>query len=281
MLETWQSDGNHHGVVVLSGGGGGGGSVTQGTVPWADNISQFGGVTVNLGQQTTAASIPVTLPSDGTLPLPAGAATSALQPTNAAQGSTTAGQTGPLTQGSVVGSPPVYTTGTTQPVTINTSGALRTNINGVFSSTGVAALQAFSASAAATNAAMGIAGVYLSTPATVANSNSIGIQTDNNGNIQTAPTRGVPTGCGLTTSATPGNTSTAISANLVNRHVMLQNNGTAAILFSFTVTTGLTATNSFSLSAGQTWTNPNSFVPTSALTVASGTASQPLMCEYN
>ena len=53
-------------VQIVSGGssGGGGGSVTQGTTPWVDNISQFGGTAVSIGQQPRAASIPVALASD-------------------------------------------------------------------------------------------------------------------------------------------------------------------------------------------------------------------------
>jgi hypothetical protein len=62
--------------LVLSGGqglptgvgglssGGSGGSVTQGTVPWLDNISQFGGSTVALGQGVMASSMPVVIASN-------------------------------------------------------------------------------------------------------------------------------------------------------------------------------------------------------------------------
>lgn len=64
-------------------------SVTQGTTPWADNISQFGGSTVSLGSKVSASSMPVVLASDqgvipvsaASLPLPTGAATSANQAT--------------------------------------------------------------------------------------------------------------------------------------------------------------------------------------------------------
>lgn len=57
-------------------------SVTQGTTPWADNISQFGGSAVSLGSKVSASSIPVVIASDqGALPLPTGAATSANQAT--------------------------------------------------------------------------------------------------------------------------------------------------------------------------------------------------------
>jgi len=46
-------------------GGGGGGSVTQGTTPWVDNISQFGGTNVSTGTGVGGAGIPrVTVSSD-------------------------------------------------------------------------------------------------------------------------------------------------------------------------------------------------------------------------
>jgi len=48
-------------VAVGGGGGGGGGSVTQGTIPWVDNITQIGGAAFALGQQLAAASLPVVL----------------------------------------------------------------------------------------------------------------------------------------------------------------------------------------------------------------------------
>lgn len=57
--------------------------------------------------------------------LPTGAATSVNQPTNAAQGSTTSGQTGPIVQGAVTTAAPTYTTGQTDPLSIDTAGNLR------------------------------------------------------------------------------------------------------------------------------------------------------------
>lgn len=64
----------------------------------------------------------------GTVSLPTGAATSALQPSNAAQGSTTSGQTGHLVMGAVTTSSPSYTTAQTSPLSLDTSGNLRVNI---------------------------------------------------------------------------------------------------------------------------------------------------------
>lgn len=64
----------------------------------------------------------------GTVSLPTGAATSALQPTNAAQGSTTSGQTGHLVMGAVTTAAPTYTTTQTSPLSLDTAGNLRVNV---------------------------------------------------------------------------------------------------------------------------------------------------------
>jgi len=64
----------------------------------------------------------------GTVSLPTGASTAALQPTNAAQGSTTSGQTGHLMQGAVTTAAPTYTTAQTSPLSLDTTGALRVNV---------------------------------------------------------------------------------------------------------------------------------------------------------
>jgi hypothetical protein len=61
----------------------------------------------------------------GTVSLPTGAATAANQPTNAAQGSTTSGQTGTLTLGAVSTSAPSYTNAQSSPHSLTTAGALR------------------------------------------------------------------------------------------------------------------------------------------------------------
>lgn len=92
----------------------------------------------------------------GTVSLPTGAATAALQPTNAAQASTTSGQTGRLSMGAVTTSPPSYTTAQTDPLSLDTAGNLRINcITGCSSSSsitgwagstiGVGTIQAFGA----------------------------------------------------------------------------------------------------------------------------------------
>jgi hypothetical protein len=82
------------------------GTVTanQGGAPWSDNLTQVGGAAVSLGIKTSANSIPVVLASDeatlpvsaASLPLPAGAATSALQTTINTTLGTPAQETGNL-----------------------------------------------------------------------------------------------------------------------------------------------------------------------------------------
>ncbi len=65
--------------------------------------------------------------SAASLPLPAGAATGANQPTKAVIGSTTSGQTGNLQMAGVTASAPAYTSGQTDPLSLDTSGNLRVN----------------------------------------------------------------------------------------------------------------------------------------------------------
>ena len=110
------------------------------------DTSSINGTTTLAGNGTTGAgSIRVTIASDntafsvnavesgtwninnvsGTISLPTGAATSSLQPTNAAQGSSTSGQTGPMVQGAVTTAAPTYTTAQTSPLSLDTAGNLR------------------------------------------------------------------------------------------------------------------------------------------------------------
>lgn len=67
----------------------------------------------------------------GTVSLPTGAATEAsLSKLTLIQGSTTAGQSGPLIQAAVTTAAPTYTTGQTSPLSLTTSGALRVDTSG-------------------------------------------------------------------------------------------------------------------------------------------------------
>jgi hypothetical protein len=65
-----QVDVNGLHVVCSSCSGGGGGVVTQGTTPWIDNVSQFGGSNVVNGTGVSGAGVPrVTVSSDSTVGL--------------------------------------------------------------------------------------------------------------------------------------------------------------------------------------------------------------------
>ena len=83
-----------------------------------------GGVAVPVSGTFWQATQPV---SAASLPLPAGAATGANQPTKAVIGSTTSGQTGNLQMGGVTASAPAYASGQTDPLSLDTSGNLRVN----------------------------------------------------------------------------------------------------------------------------------------------------------
>lgn len=127
------------------------GTVTanQGTSPWVDNISQFGGSNVVTGTGISGLGIPrVTISNDsnilvtqsgtwdinnitGTISLPTGAATeTTLVKLTQTQGSTTSGQSGPLVQGAVTTADPTYTTAQTDPISLTTTGRLRTDVTG-------------------------------------------------------------------------------------------------------------------------------------------------------
>ena len=72
----------------------------------------------------------------GTVSLPTGAATEAsLAKLTLTQGSTTSGQSGPLIQGAVTTSAPTYTTAQTNPLSLLTTGALRTDLSSWIGST--------------------------------------------------------------------------------------------------------------------------------------------------
>jgi hypothetical protein len=65
-------------ALAVAGAGGSGGSVTQGTTPWVDNISQFGGSNVVTGTGLSGLGIPrVTVSSDSSMTANPGTTTSA------------------------------------------------------------------------------------------------------------------------------------------------------------------------------------------------------------
>lgn len=99
------------------------GTVTanQGTSPWvvSGSVASIQSGTWNINNIS------------GTVSLPTGAATEAsLTKLTLSQGSTTSGEAGPLVQGAVTTAAPTYTTAQTSPLSLTTSGALRTDSSG-------------------------------------------------------------------------------------------------------------------------------------------------------
>jgi hypothetical protein len=92
---------------------------------WQATQPVSGTITANQGGTWNITNI------SGTISLPTGAATSANQPTAAALASTTSGQTGNLDLAAVTTGAPSYTTGTTNALSLNTSGGLRVDGSGV------------------------------------------------------------------------------------------------------------------------------------------------------
>ena len=125
------------------------GTVTanQGTNPWVTNITQFGGNNVVTGIGASGVGIPrVTVSNDSNiLATQSGSwtVTANIGTTNGlaldtsingilvSQGSTTSGEKGPLIQGAVTTSAPLYTTAQTSPLSLTTSGLLRVDGSGV------------------------------------------------------------------------------------------------------------------------------------------------------
>lgn len=111
--------------------------LTPGLITEENSLAEIdAGIPDTLGQKNMAGSTSVVIASDqstvpvslASVPLPTGAATEAtLAKLPVAQASTTSGQSGPLVQGAVTTAAPTYTTGQTDPLSLTTAGALRTD----------------------------------------------------------------------------------------------------------------------------------------------------------
>lgn len=144
--------------------------------------------------------------SAAALPLPTGASTSANQPTNAALGSTTSGQTGNLALGAVTTAAPTYTTAQTNSLSLTTAGALRTDgsavtqpVSGTVTAAQVTAANLNATVAPSTLAAWGLVastqngatptngqlamGQFNTTPTTITSGNVSPFQMDAAGNL--------------------------------------------------------------------------------------------------
>lgn len=119
-----------------------------------------------------------------------------------AQGSTTSGQTGVLSQGAVTTAAPAYTTGQTDPLSLTTSGDLRT----VFSNTTIAVTQATASNlnaqvvgnvadgAANSGNPVAVAGVFNSTFTPATTGQRTVFRTDQYGNMRAVMTGGASAG---------------------------------------------------------------------------------------
>lgn len=135
----------------------------------------------------------------GTVSLPTGAATeSTLAKLAQTQGSTTSTQSGPLIQGAVTTSAPSYSTGQTDPLSLNTSGGLRVDGSGVTQPISAASLPLPSGAAtdtSVTNVQGSVTGGTVATKSSLAGGifnqpvpfltpgNQVALQTDANGNL--------------------------------------------------------------------------------------------------
>ena len=199
------------------------GTFWQATQPvsWSgQSVSISGNVTLGAGAATIGSISNTSFGISGTLPAFAstptvnlgtlnGAALASNQPTNAAQASTTSGQTGALAMAAAVTGAPSLTNGQTYPLYLDASGNLRVNVVAGGGSGGTSST--FGTSFPGTGTAAGAQ--YLSSPPTLTNAQMNALLLDVNGNLKVNVAAGG--GSGGTSSnfaaAFPG-TGTAIGA---------------------------------------------------------------------
>lgn len=157
------------------------------------------------------------------------------------QGSTTAGQNGPLIQGAVSSSAPSYTTGTTQPLSLTTSGALRVGL---------------------TISSIEIGTVDQGSPNTVANAWPIkltdGVDTatvNTDGSINVANvTSVIATTATITSISSSTSSQTVLASNGNRKGFLLFNDSTQSCYVSF-ASTSSTSTFTMLLISGMTYQN--------------------------
>jgi hypothetical protein len=110
--------------LYVSGGGSGSSSVTQGTSPWADNITQFGGNPIVTGIGASGAGIPrFSLSSDSLVGLTGTLPAFAVTPTFLATQSVGSNLHAVIDSGSIVSAPLLGSTMNTTPATVTTTAA--------------------------------------------------------------------------------------------------------------------------------------------------------------
>lgn len=157
------------------------------------------------------------------------------------QGSTTSGQSGTLVQGAVTTGAPTYTTGKTNPLSLNTAGDLRTVV---------------------TSGAVTI---------------SSGTVTLSASSVTMLPTIGAVTDCsGTITSG--GNAQTMVAVNASRKYLFIQNTSDTTMWINFT-TTAVANQPSLQITAGSAFTMEGNFVSSEAVSVIGATTSKAFTCK--
>jgi hypothetical protein len=219
-------------VTIISGGGGGG-SVTQGTSPWVDNITQWASVTLGaatawgtaptgnvpgvnanilgpLGQQLPAASVPVVLPAAQiTILTPPTTVTSRVVGNAGgvfdAIGQNVAAPANWLATGcQFFTTPTTLTNGNGSPCQMDNAGNLLVNLK---------------TSLPAGSNIIGKAGIDQTTPGTT-------------NNVTVGPVNSSPTNFSATTSGTPSTATTLLAASATHQKVVIKVEGAMAVCFS-------------------------------------------------
>ena len=189
----------------------------------------------------------------GTVSLPTGASTAALQPSNNTLGATTSGQTGTLVMGLVTTAAPTYTTGTVNGLSLDAAGNLRVNVT---SSSAGGTSSNFGATFPASGTALGLtngtnmvawsaSSNYGTAPAAIAVPAVNAFVTNTNNNGPTTMANGSPVSVG------GGNSSAAISVSTATTTQLLALSGTTKIyVMAYDVIAGGTGNITFEYGTG-------------------------------
>lgn len=198
-----------------------------------------GQLPTTLGQKTMANSFAVTIASDQS-PI---AITSA---TNYAQGSTTAGEVGPLIQAAVTTAAPTYTTATTNPLSLTIAGALRVDGSAVTQPISAVSLPlptGASTSALQTTGNASLASIDGKLPATLGQKTSaasfaVVIASDQS---PISVTNSVSATATITSVANTITTGVLLASNTARRGFIIYNDSLTTVFLAFAATASTTA----------------------------------------
>lgn len=194
--------------------------------------------------------------SASSLPLPTGAATSALQTSgNAslttiagaiiAQGSTTSGQTGELVLGAVTTAAPSYTTGTSNPLSLTLTGAARVDGSGVTQPISAASLPlptGAATSALQTSGNATLTAISAQLPASLGPQSSAGSLSVVQATGTTFSVSQATSGTGTLTSVANSITSvTVLASNAARKGFIVYNDSTVVLFIAFSASATTTA----------------------------------------